>query len=143
MKNKISIILILIFILLLAILLVNIQQFQREELKSATIIMMAKQWRFEIVNHTGILKYEYISIGETRANLTIWISKNTIVIMKIKSIDVVHGIGMEGYPVMTILPPNEEIKIKFLADKIGKFKFYCTVFCGTGHPDHIGYLIVI
>jgi cytochrome c oxidase subunit 2 len=143
MKNKVIIILVLLFIILSIVLLINIQNLQKTEIKNAEIIMIAKQWRFEIINAIGILKYEYIPMGETRANLTIYLSKNTMVTIKIKSIDVVHGIGIEGFQVMATLPPNEEVEIKFFANKEGKFKFYCTVFCGTGHPEHLGYFVII
>lgn len=49
-----------------------------------------------------------------------------------------HSIKIDGY--------NKEIQggktVTFTADKIGEFKFFCSLFCGQGHGDMIGKFIV-
>jgi cytochrome c oxidase subunit 2 len=49
-----------------------------------------------------------------------------------------HAIKIEGY--------DKEIKgnatVTFVADKAGEFKYICSVFCGKGHDDMVGKLIV-
>ena len=49
-----------------------------------------------------------------------------------------HAIKIEGY--------DKEIKanktVTFVADKTGEFKFICSVFCGKGHEEMVGKLIV-
>ncbi|WP_256759920.1 cupredoxin domain-containing protein [Cohnella sp. WQ 127256] len=49
-----------------------------------------------------------------------------------------HAINIEGY--------DKEIKanktVTFVADKTGEFKFICSIFCGKGHEEMIGKLIV-
>lgn len=49
-----------------------------------------------------------------------------------------HSIKIDGY--------NKEIQggktVSFTADKVGEFKFICSIFCGQGHGDMIGKLIV-
>lgn len=49
-----------------------------------------------------------------------------------------HAIKIEGY--------DKEIKgnatVTFVADKTGEFKYICSVFCGKGHDEMVGKLIV-
>ncbi|OUM94714.1 MAG: hypothetical protein A9Z00_14790 [Thermobacillus sp. ZCTH02-B1] len=55
-------------------------------------------------------------------------------------------VNEEGYHEIEIKGYNKTIKgdqtITFTADKAGEFDFICSVFCGTGHDDMIGKLIV-
>ncbi|MFC4304091.1 cupredoxin domain-containing protein [Cohnella boryungensis] len=49
-----------------------------------------------------------------------------------------HALKVEGY--------DKEVKgnatVTFVADKTGEFKFICSIFCGKGHEEMIGKLIV-
>jgi len=115
-----------------------------ETKQKVVIEMIARQWRFEVLNidNPNLASYEFIPISNTLGNLTITVKLNTLITLKIKSIDVTHGIGINEYRINEILPAGQTTTIEFIANKQGIFVFYCTVFCGTGHPYHIGYLIV-
>lgn len=63
--------------------------------------------------------------------------------LNIKSLDVTHGFQIDQLNVINVpTPPGQTTIIKFVANKRGVFKFYCTVFCGTGHINHWGLLTV-
>jgi heme/copper-type cytochrome/quinol oxidase subunit 2 len=47
--------------------------------------------------------------------------------------DVVHGFGLSGYNIMVELHPGEWTEIEFIADKLGEFPFFCTVYCSPLH----------
>lgn len=64
------------------------------------------------------------------------------VVLRIESLDVVHGFGLPEFRVDQPTPPGRVTTIRFVADKPGTYTYFCTVFCGTGHPDHRGTLIV-
>ncbi len=74
---------------------------------------------------------------------TIEINQGDTVRLKITSGDTRHGIAIQGYDISKELPVNQEVVIEFVADKSGKFPFYCSVFCGSGHSAMKGLLIVI
>jgi Heme/copper-type cytochrome/quinol oxidases, subunit 2 len=86
------------------------------ETKSFTI--NAKNWEFEPV--------------EIRVN------KGDTVEIKLVNDEGYHEVEIKGY--------GKTIKgdgtVKFTADKAGEFEFICSVFCGTGHDDMKGKLIV-
>ena len=54
-----------------------------------------------------------------------------------------HGIGIEGYDINRKLPPNETQVIEFTAGKPGKHPFHCSVYCGKGHADMQGELVIV
>lgn len=73
---------------------------------------------------------------------TLRVREGDVVILRIESLDVVHGLGLPEFGVDRPTPPGKVTTIRFVADEPGEYTFFCTVFCGTGHPDHKGTLIV-
>jgi len=63
--------------------------------------------------------------------------------LEVTSEDVMHGIGIEGYDISRKLPPKETQLIEFTADKPGRHHFHCSVYCGSGHGNMHGELVVI
>ena len=72
----------------------------------------------------------------------ILVNKNDKVRLIVKSIDVTHGLAIPAYNINTNLEPGKTITVEFLADKTGEFDFFCSVFCGSGHREMKGKLIV-
>jgi cytochrome c oxidase subunit 2 len=73
---------------------------------------------------------------------SITVNKGDTVKLSIKSIDVTHGFSLPDFNVNATLKPNETTEVTFIADKTGTFSFFCSVFCGAGHTDMNGTLIV-
>ena len=68
----------------------------------------------------------------------ITVNKGDTVKVTLKNTEGNHGVKFEGY--------NKEVQsdetITFVANKTGEFKYACSIFCGTGHDDMTGKLIV-
>ncbi len=62
--------------------------------------------------------------------------------LKIIATDVDHGFGIKEYKINQNLPVGKEQIVEFMADKAGMFTVKCTVFCGSGHGNMKGRLIV-
>ncbi|MDP2949699.1 MAG: cupredoxin domain-containing protein, partial [Chloroflexota bacterium] len=60
----------------------------------------------------------------------------------LKSMDVTHGLALEGYGVDLAAIPGQEARSEFVADREGKFRFRCTQTCGKLHPLMSGELVV-
>ncbi len=58
------------------------------------------------------------------------------------AIDVVHGLYLDGYGVDLRAAPGQSVRATFVADRVGKFRYRCSVSCGSLHPFMIGELIV-
>ena len=64
------------------------------------------------------------------------------VTMTLVSEDVVHGIYVDGYNVDIEAEPGKPAQATFVADRLGKFRFRCSVSCGAMHPFMIGEMVV-
>lgn len=73
---------------------------------------------------------------------TLRVKQGDVIVLRIESLDVVHGFGLPEFGVDRPTPPGKATTIRFVAEKPGTYTFFCTVFCGTGHPNHKGTLIV-
>lgn len=73
---------------------------------------------------------------------TVTVKKGDKVKLSIESMDVTHGFAIPDFDVSATLKPNETTVVEFTADKAGMFTFFCNVFCGQGHPNMKGTLIV-
>ncbi|MCJ7429010.1 MAG: cupredoxin domain-containing protein [Candidatus Nanohaloarchaeota archaeon QJJ-5] len=53
-----------------------------------------------------------------------------------------HGIGIPAFGVDEDLPAGETTTVEFEADEAGEYQFFCNLYCGQGHSDMSGTLIV-
>lgn len=66
------------------------------------------------------------------------VAVNTHVILRLTSSDVVHGFQMNPFVSSKNIEPGKIIVVEFDADQEGDFTFFCTNFCGEGHPTMEG-----
>jgi heme/copper-type cytochrome/quinol oxidase subunit 2 len=70
----------------------------------------------------------------------IHINPNDEVTIELVSMDVVHGLSLDGYDFELKADPGQTVSATFVADKAGVFRFRCSVACGNLHPFMIGKL---
>lgn len=73
---------------------------------------------------------------------TITVNQGDRVKLVIESVDVTHGISIPAFGINENLAPGEITVIDFVADKVGTHSFSCSVFCGSGHGNMTGVIIV-
>ena len=64
------------------------------------------------------------------------------VTLVITATDYAHGFDLSDFKVRRDLIPGKEVELSFTPDKVGRFVFVCDNFCGDGHDDMSGVLIV-
>jgi heme/copper-type cytochrome/quinol oxidase subunit 2 len=64
------------------------------------------------------------------------------VILELTSLDVVHGLYLDGYDLEVSADPGQRRRLSFEADRSGTYRFRCSVTCGPLHPFMIGQLRV-
>ena len=97
----------------------------------------------EEVSLTGeIITFDIIAKQFSFDPSYIEVNKGDKVILNVQSIDVVHGIRISEFGVNAFLEPGETVKVEFIANKQGEFDFFCNVYCGNGHNNMRGRLIV-
>lgn len=90
-------------------------------------------------NASGAIKEFTIDAKNYEFDLKeIKVNKGDTVKITLKNSQGMHAVKFEGF--------NKEVQgnktISFVADKTGEFKYVCSIFCGTGHDQMIGKLIV-
>src|SRR5258708_33680170 len=73
---------------------------------------------------------------------SITLKKGETVVFEISSGDRKHGFSLRGFGVRTDVLPGKVSRIRLTPDKTGKFTFSCDVFCGDGHEERTGTVIV-
>jgi len=72
----------------------------------------------------------------------IMVNEGDTVVLHIESGDTEHGIAIPEFEVSQTLPLGETTDVEFVADKKGTYTFFCNVYCGSGHRDMKGTLVV-
>ena len=67
---------------------------------------------------------------------------NEPVIFQLTSADVVMGFSVPDFNTRGTIIPGQMTDVSMTPDKVGEFTFLCDVFCGSGHEDMNGTLIV-
>jgi cytochrome c oxidase subunit 2 len=73
---------------------------------------------------------------------SITLKKGETVVFEISSEDRKHGFNLHAFGVRSDVLPGQVSSIRFTPDKTGKFTFSCDVFCGDGHEDMTGTVVV-
>jgi cytochrome c oxidase subunit 2 len=64
------------------------------------------------------------------------------VVLVLSSEDRIHGFKMPDFGLRADIVPGQETRIALTPEKAGSFAFFCDVFCGDGHEEMEGQLIV-
>jgi cytochrome c oxidase subunit 2 len=70
------------------------------------------------------------------------VEKGDTVVLELTSMDVVHGLYLDGYDLSVTSDPGQTARLTFLADETGSFRLRCSTTCGALHPFMIGQLKV-
>lgn len=72
----------------------------------------------------------------------ILLKKDEPVVLEFTSVDFVHGFNIPDLNVRADLVPGQITKVHVLFEKAGQYAFLCDNFCGSGHENMSGKIIV-
>jgi len=70
------------------------------------------------------------------------VRKGETVVLEFTTLDVMMGFRLSELGVRTDIVPGKVSRLRLTPDKAGSFAFNCDVFCGSGHEDMGGTLVV-
>lgn len=73
---------------------------------------------------------------------TVTVKKGIPVVIELTSKDRKHGFFLPDFGVKVEIAPGTVSRAQFTPNKAGTYSFACHVFCGEGHEDMLGTLIV-
>jgi cytochrome c oxidase subunit 2 len=73
---------------------------------------------------------------------TVKVKRGQPVTFVLTSIDRIHGFKMPEFGVRTDIVPDQQTRVTITPEKAGTFAYFCDIFCGDGHEDMGGTLVV-
>jgi cytochrome c oxidase subunit II len=83
----------------------------------------------------SVKKFEY-SLSEIK------VRKGIPVVIEITSLDRLHGFSLPGFKLRGDVVPGQVTRIEFTPETAGSYVYLCDIFCGDGHEEVNGTLIV-
>ena len=78
----------------------------------------------------------------TFSSREIKLRKGKPVTFTLSSVDFVHGFSVPDFNVRKDTIPGKTVEVTFTPDRAGRFIFLCDNFCGDGHDQMAGVLVV-
>ena len=108
----------------------NLAQKSSNDIITREVNILAKQWEFDVDNSDYKTKNKIVVKQGERVNINI------------KSLDVGHGLFIPEFNKNVQFDKNNPATVSFIADKKGEFEFSCSTYCGEGHKQHKGVLVI-
>jgi cytochrome c oxidase subunit 2 len=80
-------------------------------------------------------KFEY-SPNEIR------VKKGVPIVLELTSLDRLHGFNCPEWNIRSDINPGQVATVRFTPQQSGTFEFFCDNFCGEGHDNMTGKIIV-
>ena len=64
------------------------------------------------------------------------------VVLELSSLDRKHGFQIPDLHLEVEIVPGKTTRVRLVPDKAGTFEFHCHIFCGSGHEEMTGQLVV-
>jgi cytochrome c oxidase subunit 2 len=73
---------------------------------------------------------------------TITLKKGQPVVLEVTSIDRIHGFAIPELKLRIDVLPTATTEVRLVPDRVGRFTFRCDNFCGDGHEEMEGAIVV-
>jgi cytochrome c oxidase subunit 2 len=108
-------------------------------LSGATSVLIARQ---DLATASAPLVVEVTAKRFAFEPERIEVTEGDRVRLVVRSADGVHGIGIKKFKLDQKIPRGETVTIDFVASSAGTFPVLCSEYCGKGHEDMKGTLVV-
>jgi cytochrome c oxidase subunit 2 len=73
---------------------------------------------------------------------TITLKKGVPVVLEFTATDMLMGFSVPALGVRTDIIPGRVARLRVVPDRTGTFPFHCDIFCGVGHEEMTGEIVV-
>ena len=70
------------------------------------------------------------------------LKKGVPVILEFTSADIMMGFNAPDFKSRVTIVPGKTVRVRIVPQDIGEFTFFCDIFCGDGHEDMTGTIVV-
>jgi len=102
---------------------------------TASLVLAKAKDQGERVVPIKVKRFEYMPKEVT-------LEKGVPVVLELKSLDVPHGFNLPDLGVRADVLPGQTARVRIVPKQTGRFVFRCDIFCGTGHEELEGAIVV-
>ncbi len=102
---------------------------------AASLVLAKSKEQGERVVPIKVKRFEYVPREVT-------LKKGLPVVLELKSLDVPHGFNLPDLGVRADVLPGQTARVRIVPKQTGRFLFHCDIFCGTGHEELQGAIVV-
>ena len=102
---------------------------------AASLVLAKPKDQGERVVPIKVKRFEYMPKEVT-------LKKGVPVVLELKSLDVPHGFNLPDLGVRADVLPGQTARVRIVPKQTGRFVFRCDIFCGTGHEELEGAIVV-
>jgi hypothetical protein len=73
---------------------------------------------------------------------TVRLRRGAPAVLELQALDRTHGFNAPDLGLRAELVPTKPVRLRVVPDKVGRFPFHCDVFCGDGHEEMAGVILV-
>jgi cytochrome c oxidase subunit 2 len=73
----------------------------------------------------------------------ITVKRGQLTVLEFTSVDFVHGFKVPDLGLRADLPPGKPTRVRIQPQKTGSYDFLCDNFCGAGHEEMSGRIVVV
>jgi len=65
------------------------------------------------------------------------------VVLELTSLDRKHGFQVPDLKIDETIEPGKVTRVRIVPDKAATYDFHCSIFCGSGHEEMAGQIVVV
>ena len=103
------------------------------------------RWMFALLLAAAVSKENVIQVTAERFKFTpavIQLKVGEPVVLELTSLDRKHGFQVPDLKIDETIEPGKVTRIRIVPDKPATYDFHCSVFCGSGHEEMAGQIVV-
>ena len=103
------------------------------------------RWMFVLLLATAVSKENVIQVTAERFKFTpavIQLKVGEPVVLELTALDRKHGFQVPDLKIDETIEPGKVTRIRIVPDKAATYDFHCSVFCGSGHEEMAGQIVV-
>ena len=102
---------------------------------AASLVLAKSKDQGDRVVPIKVKRFEYMPKEVT-------LRKGVPVVLELQSLDVPHGFNLPDLGVRADVLPGQTTRVRIVPKQTGRFVFHCDIFCGTGHEELEGAIVV-
>jgi len=103
------------------------------------------RWMFALLLAAAVSKENVIQVTAERFKFTpavIQLKVGEPVVLELTSLDRKHGFQVPDLKIDETIEPGKVTRIRIVPDKPATYDLHCSVFCGSGHEEMAGQIVV-